>query len=44
MHRMQITRKTPEAYTITHRIVKKGDTLKLKEVRGGGFAVSLFAE
>ncbi|MCH4018312.1 MAG: glycoside hydrolase family 97 protein [Prevotella sp.] len=36
--------KNPEAYTITHRIVRKGDTLKLKEARGGGFAVSLFAE
>lgn len=34
----------PKAYTITHRIVKKGDTLKLTEAPGGGFAVSLIAK
>ena len=31
----------PKAYTILHRTVKKGDVLKVKEARGGGFAVSL---
>lgn len=34
----------PKAYTITKRVVKKGDTLKLTEAPGGGFAVSLFAK
>ncbi len=33
----------PQAYTITKRTVKKGDTLKLSEAPGGGFAVSLIA-
>ena len=36
--------KNPKAYTITHRIVKKGDTLKLTEAPGGGFAISLIAK
>jgi hypothetical protein len=31
----------PKAYTIVHRIVKKGDVLKLQQAPGGGFAVSL---
>ncbi len=35
--------KNPKAYVITHKTVKKGDTLKLKEAPGGGFAVSLIA-
>ena len=34
----------PQAYTITKRIVKKGDTLKITEAPGGGFAVSLMAK
>ena len=34
----------PKAYTITKKTVKKGDTLKVTEVRGGGFAVSLMAK
>ena len=33
--------KNPKAYTILHRTVKKGDVLKVKQARGGGFAVSL---
>lgn len=36
--------KNPKAYVITHKIVKCGDTLKLKEARGGGFAISAIAE
>ena len=36
--------KNPKAYTITHRVVKKGDVLKLTEAPGGGFAVSLIAK
>ena len=35
--------KNPKAYKITKKTVKKGDTLKITEARGGGFAVSLFA-
>lgn len=35
--------KNPKAYKITKKTVKKGDTLRLKEARGGGFAVSLMA-
>lgn len=35
--------KNPKAYTITKKTVKKGDVLKIKEARGGGFAVSLKA-
>ena len=34
----------PKAYTITKKTVKKGDTLKITEARGGGFAVSLIAK
>lgn len=34
----------PKAYKILHKTVKKGDTLKLKEARGGGFAVSIKAK
>lgn len=36
--------KKPKAYKITKRVVKQGDTLKLTEARGGGFAVSLIAK
>lgn len=36
--------KNPTAYTITKRTVKKGDTLKLNEAPGGGFAISLIAK
>lgn len=36
--------KNPKAYTITKKTVKKGDTLKITEARGGGFAVSLIAK
>lgn len=36
--------KNPKAYEITHKIVKKGDVLKLQETPGGGFAVSLIAQ
>ena len=35
--------KNPQAYTITKRVVKAGDVLKLTEAPGGGFAVSLIA-
>ena len=35
--------KNPQAYTISKKMVKKGDVLKLKEAPGGGFAVSLIA-
>ena len=34
----------PKAYTITRRVVKKGDTLKLTQAPGGGFAISLIAK
>ncbi|MBO4849972.1 MAG: glycoside hydrolase family 97 protein [Prevotella sp.] len=34
----------PKAYTITRKTVKKGDTLKLKQAPGGGFAVSIIAK
>lgn len=34
----------PKAYVITKKTVKQGDTLKLKEAPGGGFAVSLIAK
>ena len=34
----------PQAYTITRRVVKAGDVLKLTEAPGGGFAVSLIAK
>ena len=33
----------PQAYTITRKVVKQGDVLKLTEAPGGGFAVSLIA-
>lgn len=33
--------KNPKAYTIKKRTVKKGDVLRIKEARGGGFAVSV---
>lgn len=33
--------KNPKAYTILHRTVKKNDVLKIKEARGGGFAISI---
>ena len=36
--------KNPQAYTITKKVVKAGDTLKLTEAPGGGFAVSLIAK
>ena len=35
--------KNPKSYTITKKIVKRGDVLKLAEAPGGGFAVSLMA-
>lgn len=31
----------PTAYNIVHRTVKRGNTLKLQQARGGGFAISL---
>ena len=34
----------PKAYVISHRKVKKGDTLKLKQAPGGGFAIAIFAK
>ena len=34
----------PQAYTITKKTVKAGQTLKIKEAPGGGFAVSLIAQ
>ena len=36
--------KNPQAYTITKKVVKKGDVIKVKEAPGGGFAVSLIAK
>ena len=33
----------PQAYVITKKTVKAGQTLKLKEAPGGGFAISLMA-
>lgn len=36
--------KNPTAYTITKKKVRRGDTLKLSEASGGGFAISLIAE
>ena len=36
--------KNPQAYTITKRVVKVGDVLKVNEAPGGGFAVSLIAK
>ena len=34
----------PKEYTIIHRTVKKGDVIKVKQARGGGFAVSLIKQ
>ena len=34
----------PQAYTITKKTVKAGQTLKVKEAPGGGFAISLIAQ
>ena len=36
--------KNPKAFTITKRVVKQGDVLKINEAPGGGFAVSLMAK
>ena len=36
--------KNPKSYQIIHKTVKKGDVLKIKEARGGGFAISLLAK
>ncbi len=36
--------KNPKSYTIKKRMVKKGDVIKIKQARGGGFAMSLFAK
>ena len=36
--------KNPKAYTITKKVVKAGQTLKIAEAPGGGFAVSLIAQ
>ena len=36
--------KNPKAYRITHRTVKRGDKITVREARGGGFAMSLFAQ
>ena len=33
----------PKAYTITKKTVKKGQSLKIHEVQGGGFAISIKA-
>lgn len=35
--------KNPKAYVITRKTVKRGQTIKVDEARGGGFAVSLKA-
>lgn len=34
----------PQSYVITKRTVKKGNTLKIKMAKGGGFAVSIIAK
>ena len=34
----------PKAYTITRKTVRAGQTLKLREAPGGGFAISLIAQ
>ncbi|MCI7309562.1 MAG: glycoside hydrolase family 97 protein [Prevotella sp.] len=34
----------PQAYTITRKVVKKGDVLKVQQAKGGGFAMSLLAK
>ena len=36
--------KNPKAYTITRKVVKKGDVIKVKEARGGGFAMSIIPQ
>jgi hypothetical protein len=36
--------KNAKAYTITKRVVKQGDVLKLTAAAGGGFAVSIIAK
>ena len=36
--------KNPKAFTITKRVVKLGDVLKINEAPGGGFAVSIIAK
>ena len=36
--------KNPKAFTITKKVVKAGQTLKIKEAAGGGFAISLIAK
>jgi len=36
--------KNPKAYKISHRMVKRGDVINIKEVRGGGFGMALFAK
>src|SRR5574344_795438 len=36
--------KNPSAYVISHRTIKKGDTIKINEAHGGGFAISLIAK
>ena len=36
--------KNPKAFTITKRVVKQGDVLKINEAPGGGFAVSILAK
>ena len=35
--------KNPKAYTITKKIIKHGQKLKIQQARGGGFAISLKA-
>ena len=37
-------RDNPKAYTITKKTVKAGQTLKIKQAPGGGFAISLIAK
>lgn len=34
----------PKSYTITKKVVKQGDKIKLHEARGGGFAISIIAQ
>jgi enoyl-CoA hydratase/carnithine racemase len=36
--------KNPKAYKITKKQVKQGDKLTINEARGGGFAISIFAQ
>jgi hypothetical protein len=36
--------KNPKAYVITKKVVKAGDTLRLTEAPGGGFAISLITQ